>query len=300
MSFDPDQLAALAAVVGGGTFDAAARELHLTPSAVSQRVRALELAAGQVLVLRSRPCRATPAGDVLVRLAAQVALLDDDARAALGAAGTGTEGGGAGRARTRLPVAVNADSLATWFAPVLAASADAPWVLELHLADQDTTAELLRSGAVMAAVTADASPVQGCRSTPLGSLRYRAMASRSVARQWFGEGATQAAWRRAPVVVFTADDRLQHRFVAEMLGSSCDLGPAHLVPAHPAYGRAIASGLGWGMVSVTGDEVDPGSDLVDLAPGRMLEVPLHWQRWSVRAAALDALTDLVRDAAHAL
>lgn len=145
MAFDPDQLATLAAVVAGGTFDAAAQTLRLTPSAVSQRVRALEREAGQVLVLRTRPCRATPAGEVLVRLAGQVAALDADARDAVGGRG--------GPAR-RLPVAVNADSLATWFVAVLTGlSADV--TVDVHREDQDRTAQLLRDGTVMAAVTGD-------------------------------------------------------------------------------------------------------------------------------------------------
>lgn len=51
-----DQLAALAAVIECGSFDAAADRLHVTPSAVSQRIKALESRVGQVLVVRDKPC----------------------------------------------------------------------------------------------------------------------------------------------------------------------------------------------------------------------------------------------------
>ena len=85
----PDQLAALVAIVERGTFEAAARQLHVTPSAVSQRIRGLESMAGQVLVRRSSPCAATPAGERLLRLARQTNLLYDEAADALDAAARG-------------------------------------------------------------------------------------------------------------------------------------------------------------------------------------------------------------------
>jgi len=287
MKFDPDQLAALAAVVDGGTFDAAAAALHLTPSAVSQRVRALEQQAGQVLVLRTRPCRPTPAGTVLVRLAGQLAALDADAAAELGT-GTGP---------VRVGVAVNADSLGTWFPGALVGLGDSV-VVDLHREDQERTAQLLRDGVVMAAVTADATPVQGCRVRPLGAMRYRALAAPAFASRWFGHGATAEAWAAAPVVAFAADDLLQHRFVGSLTGGPAELGPQHHVPSHPAYVTVIADGLGWGMVSEhEADAFAEAGTLVDLAPRRHLDVALYWQRWSVRAAVLDELTDRVVAAA---
>ncbi len=284
MKFDPAQLETLAAVVETGTFDAAATTLHLTPSAVSQRVRALEQQAGQVLVLRTRPCRATSAGAQLVRLAGQLAALDADATAALGL------GAGPGR----VGIAVNADSLATWFPRALAGLGDGV-VVDLHREDQDRTAQLLRDGVVMAAVTADAAPVQGCRVRPLGAMRYRAMAAPAFAARWFRKGPAPAAWAAAPVVAFAADDLLQRHFVGDQ-----DLGPEHHVPSHPAYVEVIADGLGWGMVSEhEADAFALAGTLVDLAPGRWLDVALYWQRWSVRAALLDDLTDRVVAAAVA-
>src|SRR6516162_5283324 len=101
------QLDALVAIADAGSFEAAARALHVTPSAVSQRIRALEAAAGQVLVSRGAPCRPTGHGERLVRLGRQTRLLYDETSQALTSV-TAVE----------LPVAVNADSLATWFRDV--------------------------------------------------------------------------------------------------------------------------------------------------------------------------------------
>ena len=73
-----DQVRTLLAVVDEGTFDAAAAALHVTPSAISQRVKALEQRTGRVLLLRTKPVRPTESGEVLVRLARQVARLEHE------------------------------------------------------------------------------------------------------------------------------------------------------------------------------------------------------------------------------
>ena len=162
MDLNPGQLDALVAIAEHGSFEAAARELHITPSAVSQRIRALEAMAGQVLVSRGAPCRPTPHGERLVRLGRQTRLLYDEAGAALGAVAT-----------VELPVAVNADSLTSWFRDVLATAAG--WdgtAIRLRVEDQAYSQQLLRSGDVLAAVTSDREAVQGCSVEPLGALHY--------------------------------------------------------------------------------------------------------------------------------
>src|SRR5215468_1239105 len=135
------QLDALVAIADAGSFEAAARALHVTPSAVSQRIRALEAAAGQVLVSRGSPCRPTGHGERLVQLGRQTRLLYDEARHELGTLQA-----------VDLPVAVNADSLATWFRDVLREAAGwAATAIRLHVEDQAYSQELLRSGDVLAA-----------------------------------------------------------------------------------------------------------------------------------------------------
>jgi LysR family transcriptional regulator, chromosome initiation inhibitor len=302
MTFDPDQLAALAAVVDEGTFDGAARRLQVTPSAVSQRIRALEQSVGQVLVRRSRPAAATPAGAEVVRLAAQVALLSADTWSALRSAAGSDDG------PRRLPVAVNADSLATWFPRALV---DLPTglVLDVRRADQDDTAAMLRDGTVLAAVTADRSPVQGCRVRPLGAMRYRAMAARPFRDRWFRDGPRADALAVAPVVAFGPDDALQHRFAEHVAGGTgarerapvLGRAPVHHVPSTAGFVAVLVGGVGWGMVpEQEADAHEADGTLVDVAPGTWLDVPLFWQRWSVRTPTLDDLTARVVDAAAAL
>ncbi|MFC8851392.1 MULTISPECIES: LysR family transcriptional regulator ArgP [unclassified Micromonospora] len=288
MALDSVQLATFQAVIEHGSFDAAARALHVTPSAVSQRVKALEQVVGQVLVRRGRPCVPTPAGRPLVRLGGQVALLEhealDAARGALSAHG-----------RTRVAVVVNADSLAGWFLPALTAVPDVAF--ELHTDDEGHTADLLRDGTVMAAVTAERVPVQGCRVQRLGAMRYLAVAAPAVASAWFAGRAPGEAFAAAPMVCFNRKDTLQHRFARAVTGGDVD-PPTSYVPASASFTEAIRLGLGWGLVPEAAAGVDvPAGRLVEVAAGQHLDVPLYWQCWRLESAALSALTAAVRAAA---
>lgn len=275
----------LAAIVDEGTLDAAARRLNLTPSAVSQRLAALEGRLGRVLLVRSKPARATEAGAAVIRLARQLALLEHDALAALG--------GEATHERVTVPLAVNADSLATWFLdPLARLGAQHPVVFALHRDDQDFTAGLLESGTVMAAVTSRATPVAGCRVVPLGVMRYEAVATPAFVARWLADGPTPDALADAPVVDFDRRDDLQTVWLGGR-GVDAAAPPRHYVPASSDFARAIRLGLGWGLLPrlqsaealATGDVVLLGGDPVD--------VPLHWQQWNLRSELLEAVADEV-------
>ncbi|MGD8195061.1 LysR family transcriptional regulator ArgP [Herbiconiux sp. P18] len=283
MILDPAHLQALRAAVDEGTFDAAARALSVTPSAVSQRIKALETDVGRVLLKRSRPVRPTESGRSVLRLARQLEALSADVAGELGAEGL-----------VRMPLAVNADSLATWLLPALAPLAG-ELAFEFLREDEGHTTELLRDGAVMAAVTAEAVPVQGCSSTLLGAMRYRPLASESFARTWFpGPGSDRSeGFATAPVVVFDRRDELQHRFLRSLPGGERFDPPRQYVPASGEFVEAVRSGYGWGMVP----DLQRTPDLVELAPGEGIDVPLFWQQWQLRTSALDRVAAAIGAAA---
>ncbi|MCW2764919.1 MAG: regulatory protein LysR [Nocardioides sp.] len=287
MELNAAQLAALVAIADHGTFDAAARALHVTPSAISQRIRALESAVGRVVVQRSTPCRPTASGATLIRLARQTQLLYDEARGVL------ADGPGA---PVDLPVAVNADSLATWFRGVV--SDIATWddtALRVHVEDQAYSSDLLRSGDVLAAVTSDPVAVQGCSVERLGTLRYVPAASPAFAERWRrGRGLD---WACMPVVVFNEKDALQH----DLLRARGVDAPAvvHRVPTSADFLEAVRLGLGWGVLPEP--QLTPGlgdGSLVTLSSRERLDVPLHWQRWRIDSPVLTRLGDAVRAAAR--
>jgi len=284
VDLNPGQLDALVAIAEHGSFEAAARELHITPSAVSQRIRALEAMAGQVLVSRGAPCRPTPHGERLVRLGRQTRLLYDEASAALGAVAT-----------VELPVAVNADSLTTWFRDVLATAAG--WdgtAIRLQVEDQAYSQQLLRSGDVLAAVTSDPEAVQGCSVEPLGALHYVPAAAAAFAGRWRRGGAPD--WAAMPTVVFGAKDDLQRDMLRRR--GVPQLPPVvHQVPTSADFLEAVRIGLGWGMLPEPQARAGLASGQLVRLSGDVLDVPLFWQRWRLDSPRLTTLTDAVREAA---
>lgn len=299
MPFQFDHLRTLTALVDEGTFEAAARRLHVTSSAVSQRVRTMEQTAGKVLVQRTNPVVPTEAGDAVLRYARQVLVLDQDVLAELRTADH--ENG-----RALVPLAVNADSLSTWF---LEAIAELPpelgAVFEIHREDEEHTTSLLRSGAVMAAVTSTPEAVQGCAVEGLGVMRYQAVCSPAFAER-HGTGAVGRPVDlerlvEAPVVNFDRKDDLQDRFLRDLTGSD-SRGPRHYIPASEDFARTVLLGFGWGAVPEhqCAEDLETGK-LVSLAPEHPVEVRLYWQRWKLKSPLLDEVTRCVKaGAAHHL
>jgi LysR family transcriptional regulator, chromosome initiation inhibitor len=284
VDLNPAQLDALVAIADHGSFEAAARRLRITPSAVSQRIRALESATGQVLIGRGTPCRPTPHGEWLVRLGRQTRLLYDEASQAL-----------AGATAIELAVAVNADSLAVWFGDVLAEVArwDAT-ALRLLVDDQAHSQELLRRGDVLAAVTSDPSPVQGCTAVPLGALRYVPATAPWFAERW--RGGDSPDWAAMPVVIFNDKDDLQPELLRRH--RIAGLPPVvHQVPSSADFYQAVRVGLGWGMLPEPQARADLAAGRLALLSADVIDVPLFWQRWRIDSPRLGALTDAVRAAA---
>jgi LysR family transcriptional regulator (chromosome initiation inhibitor) len=286
-SIDPGQAQALAAIIRGGSFEAAATSLSVTPSAVSQRIRALEAAVGRPVITRARPLRVTDAGEVIVRFARQLDLLVADVGAELDAA-DGKHG------RQEITIVVNGDSLHAWVLPALASIAG-ELQLELLREDQEHSLDLLRSGAAAAAITSVATAAPGCSSRPLGVMRYIPVCSSEFRQAWFPGGATADRLELAPVIVFDRKDDLQDRFLRSRTARTLD-PPRHHVPAAQEFTEAVRLGMGWGLLSELELASEPG-DLVPLEPHGHVDVPLHWQQWRHGSTALTAVEAAVRRAA---
>lgn len=287
MRFDSEHLDTLVAVIDEGTFEAAARLLHLTPSAVSQRIRALERVAGHVVVRRTSPSSVTAAGEPLLRLGRQLRLLADEAATTLGEAVV-----------LELAVAVNADSLASWFRTAMSAVSARPGTaLRLHIEDQGYSHELLRMGDVVAAVTSEPRPVQGCAVDALGALRYVPAAAPDFIERYRTDRG-RIAWAEMPVIVFNEKDRLQDEVLA---ARGVGRPPVvHRVPSTNDFHEAVRLGLGWGMIPEPHFEMDRSQGVLAKLPGaRAADVPLYWQRWRIDSAALNLLSEDVRRAAAA-
>lgn len=286
-------LRTLAVAVRLGTFEAAARELHVTPSAVSQRIKALETRLGRVVLHRVKPLEPTEAGHVLMRLAAQTELLEREAIAEL------VEEEGDAGSYSSVPLAVNSDALYGWLIEALASVQQRHRVVfEVVREDQTRTAERLRRGDVMAAITSEPRPVPGCRVVRLGRLRYSAVATPEYAARHLAAGITPAALAEAPIVVFDRNDTLQHDFLRRVTRRHL-APPANYVPSVREFDRAVRRGMGWGMLPErdAADDIARGQ-LVEVVPGRHTDVPLFWQHWRLESGVMGDLTAAVVSAAR--
>jgi len=248
----------------------------------------------------------TESGEVVLRLARQFALLQDDADRELA--------GDAGADRiTSVPLAINADSLATWVLPALAPLAISHGlVFDIYREDQAHSTDLLRAGTVMAAVTSEPVAVQGCSVTPIGRMRYRPMASRSFVERWFPSGVTASALATAPVVLFDRKDTLQHRYLERVAGGTANPPThytTHYIPTSVDFARAIRLGFGWGMLpdaqssdAQSGDAQSSNAQsgdtgLVVIDHDSPVYVSLFWQQWKLESPSLAAVAVAIARAA---
>lgn len=287
---NPLHLQTLLAIVDEGSFEYAAAVLGISPSAVSQRIKALEREVGRVLIRRTSPATATEAGEVLVQAGRRMRLLQAEADAQL-----------RGRLdRVPLSVAVNADSLATWFRPVLADVAGfGSATLRLQVEDEAHTLALLRRGDVLGAVTREPAPVSGCESMPLGVIRYRAVATPELRERHLRDG--RPDWAHLPTLRFGPNDALQDADLDGRLAPTVRRRRSiSQIPSSEAFVHGARVGLGWALLpELQAEDLLARGELVTL-DDQVLEVALHWQRWRLESELLERLTRCVAAAATAL
>jgi LysR family transcriptional regulator, chromosome initiation inhibitor len=295
-SFDPAALEALAAIVEEGGFERAAQRLHITQSAVSQRLRALEAQVGTVLIVRSRPLKPTSAGRLLLKHAKQLRLLQTDLERDLRELAPSSTSGA--RDEDRIPLAINADSIATWALPALNLLARQGLPLELITDDQDFTHEWLREGQVLGCVTAVKQALRGCKVVPLGAMNYIAVAEAGYARERLPQGLTAHNFRGVPFIAFNRKDDMQTEFVGKVFRLQRVSLRQLFVPSSEGQVRAVLAGWGASVVPelLTRGLIEQGR-LVNVAPKAVVSAQLYWHCWNLESAMLDQLTAALTQAA---
>lgn len=276
-----------AEILRSGSFEAAARKLHITPSAVSQRIRQLEDQLGQLLIIRGTPSRPTDAGKRLFKHAQQIQSVEDDFFNELNQT-----------TDYKISVAVNMDSMDSWFLDVITAAADSGIMLDLKAEDQQFSESLLREGKVMAAVSTNSRPIQGCSTELLGTMYYTAYASVVFYEKYFSAGNRLDNLIASPAICFNEKDGLQHAFLKSVAGK--DIEPTTMfIPSNTAYVETILRGVGWGMLPdfISEQQLTQGK-MVKLFPEFSIAVNLYWIRWNTKITALDRLSECVRSAAQ--
>lgn len=285
---DRDQLETFATVAEQQSFERAAALLNVTRGAVSQRVKALEESLATILLLRDKPVMPTPAGEVLLRHVKSLRLLEASSLRELS---TAADHDGP----VPLAIAVNADSLATWFPPLLRELFGRRLVaLEVVTDDQDHTSSRLLRGEVVGCISTDAKAAAGFLAKPLGSMQYRCYATPGFIAEFLGDGLTVRNVLRAPAVLFNRKDALHDEFLQRRFGMRVDRYPRHYLPSPSALLEGIVMGAGYGLVPSTQAQglVQEGV-LQELAPDDPVQVDLYWHHWEMEPPIAREITELI-------
>lgn len=274
---DYAHLRALSIVVSEGGFERAAKVLCITQSAVSQRIKQLEERVGQALVIRSTPVEATPTGKRLLRHFSQVELLESELRVEMDVDDPNLP--------TIVKIAVNADSLATWFLPALSEVFKRhQWLLELVVDDESYTHNLLKNGEAVGCVTTTKRPLAGCSSEYLGDMEYLCVATPEFIQRFFPITVSQASLELAPAVVFSTKDKLHEKYLNKYFKMKAGSWREHKIPSSESFLDAILQGLGYGLVGhLQAEPLLEKGLLVEITPNKRKRVPLYWQHWNIKA-----------------
>ena len=282
-------LEAVYAVVQNGSFDAASRSLSLTQSAVSQRVKLLEERLGGAVIVRGRPCVPTELGLELCKHIEQVHLLEHQLNRRLDEQTTQF-----GTRRATIRIAVNVDSLATWFpAAMQRVSRELLVQLDITADDQDITSKALLRGEALAAVSSGEFPIQGFRRVFLGSMEYMAVATPMFIQQHFSEAFSKETLAKAPCLSFDKNDSLPQKWLFSTLGENVNV-EGHRIPSFSGYLKSCKGSTGWGLMptSTVSQDVAKGS-LVELVPESRISIPLYWQASTKSSEILSRLAAIV-------
>jgi LysR family transcriptional regulator, chromosome initiation inhibitor len=292
MSLLSPHVSAFIAVIEEASFEGAARRLSVTPSAISQRIKQLENRIGHLLIVRQFPCKPTPAGEQLLSRVKPMSLIEAEVMADLHPDSLSDT-----QAQT-FPIAVNEDSLTTWLLGALASlNTEHGHLFDIRIDDQDYTLDYLRNGTVIGAVTSEKTPLQGCETHELGSMRYCGIASPEFFERYFSQGLTIEAFKHAPMLTYNRKDPLQMRFIKLVTSKTIYPANVHYLPDSMSMFEAVKLNMGW-CITAEGllDEAIEKEQVVNMDPNISLNEPLYWQHVGVRSRSLSQITQFFRSA----
>ncbi len=274
-------LEAFAMVILEGGFEKASRKLHLTQSAVSQRIKQLEEQYGQLLLVRSTPPQPTEQGLPLLVHYRQVSQLEAEFRQV---------------ARTHRPqsfvslaIGLNADSFATWFFPAICeALKNDKIVLDLHVDDQDLTHSLMQEGRVWGCISTRSQALQGCRATRLGRVKYAIFATKQFAEKWFPDGISREAVEHAPMARYNRKDDLNRQMFDILLNYQPQNPPTFFLPSTEMYGCFVAESQCYGILpEQQSTPLERMGKIINLSPAHSIHIELFWHSWNLKSTIME-------------
>ena len=286
-------LEAFAAVIQEKGFEKASKKLHITQSAISQRIKLLEEIEGRILIIRSVPPETTPYGKKLLKHFNMVVHLENQLRTDISKANP--------RGFKTIIAGVNEDSLATWFLdavqPFLMSD---KYLIDIKVDDQAETDKMLKNGKVFGCISSNELKISGCKSFFLGKMRYSAAANFEFAEKYFSSGFNKKNIKAAPCVIFNRKDMLQHAFFSDIMGVDIKNFPSHYVPSSEKFLDFILKGYGYGMVPHIQSNKFFKSEKLKKIYSESLDVNLYWNCWDVKSELIDKFTKILCENAKRL
>lgn len=257
------------------SFEAAAQKLHITQSAVSQRIKGLETFYGKPVITRVLPYRPTELGKQLIGHFTRICLLEEDLEKQIGKTAV----------TPRISIALNRDSLETWFLDLVKETEVFKNIsLEIIADDQELTLDYLKNGLVSACLSTSEKEIQGGRVHFLGNMEYVLVASPKFAKKYFSEGNSKKNLRNAPALKFDQNDRLHERYLEKFFNLDGKELNYHIVPSVAGFRKFALLGYGYALIPKIDIIVElKEKQLVQLYKDKIWDVPLYWHYWAVES-----------------
>jgi len=282
---DYKAIACLRQIIESQSFEKAGDVLGLTQSAVSQKIKKLELEYGAPLLIREKPISLTKVGRSLLAHFIKVEMMEQKLLSQTRESSV----------IQRIPVAINNDSLATWFMYVLTEFSENTDIrIQLKTADQSQARKLLQKGEVVASISDVGTPVAGGDSVFLGDFQYVLVASPSYIKKYLGESITTTAVANSPALMFDGYDELWGRCQREILAVDVNVNQCHWLPSSQGFVEMVLAGTVCALIPrIQIQQELMRGELIELFPHKCLSIPLYWHWYKLDSLALDRLTKLV-------
>jgi|SRR3989338_514831 len=284
-----DQLEALEAVAKERSFQKAAGSLFISQSAISQRIRQLELSVGQPVLVRSPVIQPTLIGQQLLAHLRQVRLLEGSLKEKLPFQKRGAQ-------FQSIAIALNTESLSTWFIGAIRSVAiEQKILLELLIDDQDRTINYLRTGKVWGCVTSVAQPPHGCISTFLGEMIYKCVATPQFVKKYFTKGINGKTLLNAPAAIYGEYDEMHDAYLGHLFKTYKNGRPKqHFVPSPQGLVQFAVEGLAFALLpSLSVDTFLKQEKLVNLLHDKPLKLKLYWQMQELQTEVTEKISKAI-------
>lgn len=281
--FNNQELLTLIAVIDKGSFESAARSLFVTTGAISQRIKSLENKFGAPIIIRSSPPKLTKNGERIMLLARQISLLQKEVVDVLSAKKEG---------RASVPIAVNYDSLTSWFLKVITRSCmETDILLDIKTTSKSATQQLLKDGTVIAAVTPSPEIIPGCKAVSLGALEYLPVCSRQFYQEHFKKGVSKQSLLKVPAIYFSNEDYSGNSFLKKF-----DLSPEdirrYFIPETDGIIEMVKANMGWAPLPRFSLEKHSEADLICFDP-HVFTIELFWKTWELSSLTIHNFSQIV-------